>query len=540
MILLTFAAFATWQLVSIPMAQVLKGAAPCVVYHFAATARDGRTHRFPELGSYGFGACDFDDERARWVGFQNDTRTTVAVAASTVPRGGAAGVCLTDLHRCADGTMARRVPPSCQFHCGSGDPPPRDSEVDFLQSNGPCASTAAQFFSGIFRWCPEALQAAYEDPNNAFRWLVPLWREIQRVDWVAAANALTKVWQNMERCETYRPGAAAVASSAARSEIRVERKEAISSARRVMVRADVADAAASRGPPARRELVLSHREAWGSQLVSKRIVLARGEGARGESNFDDFAEAPAPGWWGSWIKNAVTGAVTGAAGRRRERVRRPEEALMHFTEEPLSSSAGVWELSASPEGGAAILDWEVTVCGEPLAASLNFTGESSFECKEPRARARHPLCAPSGPCDHDTRALRSCGSVSVVGGASTQPPPPRALPSPKMGSILRVMDKLVVQPSAGSSVFCSTSPRRFRGFAAPTFPDGGLEVGLYLFHHSDPHRENGAWRLEDAGFSGGDGGRPYAVAQSLAAKSGCFAFYVVSTRGAGPYDFWLE
>ncbi|QDZ25039.1 hypothetical protein HOP50_15g75820 [Chloropicon primus] len=563
------------QLLSIPMMQVLSGASPCVIYHFKALGGGGRMYRFPELGSYGFGGCDFDDPAAKWMGFQNETTLTLAPGTgpqslwgrsssdhgvtrySVRPPETSDGVCLTDLHLCADGTVARRRPPSCQFFCQSGDPVHVPTDLDFLRSNGQksfggvstCARTGAQFWSGIWNWCPDVLEDAWNDPKNPYRWLIPLWKEIQKVDWVAASNALTEVWQNMQRCKTYKPDSASsnVVQGLTKSSIRIDQDEAVSNMRRVVVRSKVRYEELTS-----QRLHLSHRYMVGQTVVEKSILLGNATSANGEVIFDDFKEAPMPGWWGSWFETFATTVwndVKGSLARvqrfavvdgRDVPIRRPAEALMHFSDKPASSSAGIWELAIShsdPVQSAALGDWDLMVCGEPLSTSLNFTSGGGT-CSGDEDLVPHPLCStsPWGDCRY-SGSMHACGSVSTVGGSSTQPPPSST--KSRMGAILKVNEVLHVQPAPGSSMFCSNSPLTQQGWAKPRYEDSGLELGLYLFHNRDPSRESGAWRLVQSDFTAPESGKHYAHTASGRPSSGCWIFYVVSKKGAGPYDFWL-
>ena len=105
--------------------------------------------------------------------------------------------------------------------------------------------------------------------------------------------------------------------------------------------------------------------------------------------------------------------------------------------------------------------------------------------------------------------------------------------------ILKIDGIMHVQPIPQSSMFCSNSPIKQQAWARPRYSDSGLDLGLYLFHHEDPLRENGAWKLIDMDLTD-QKEKTYAHVQSGGKPvSGCWIYYVVSTRGAGPYDFWL-
>ena len=605
------------QLLSIPMWQVLSGSAPCIIYHFKALGGDGNLHRFPELGSYGFGGCDFDDPLAKWVSFRNETAVRIGRGAGRdhawpvgvreglqggsrgevarfssveeegfTPFASDLGICLTDTHVCADGSVAKRVPPACQFHCTSGDPMHLATDLDFLKSNEQrtfggaraCATTGAQFWSGIWNWCPEVLDEAWRDPENPYRWLIPLWREVQKIDWVAAANAMTEFWQNMQQCKTYTPQSIGpetnLLESLSQSAIRVDQKRAVRNMQRVIVRTDLRYEHYTS-----LQLYLTHRSMLGNTVVEKSILLGDSKsGAGGEVIYDDFAGAPMPGWWGSWLETfgkTVWRDVGGGRGEeeaamaagmeavpetqrftvmdgRSVPLRAPLEALTHFTDRSQTSSAGIWELSLDhddPVQSAAIGSWDLMVCGEPLSTALNFSSDSSGSCGSGRggSKARHPQC-PDGnsQCAHE-RAMHTCGSVSTVGGSSTQPPAPGREGS-GMGSILQINDVMHVQPLQESSMFCSQKPVTQEGWAQPLY-QSGLDLGLYLFHHEDPSRERGAWKLVDqdsttfssaADGAGSGEAKRFAHVRSGGARSGCWIFYVVSQRGAGPYDFWVS
>jgi hypothetical protein len=590
------------QLLSIPMWQVLSGSSPCIIYHFRATSADGRVYRFPELGSFGFGGCDFDDGLAKWVGFQNETTslhfsvkgrrdyarpsygdrstTTSLVHVNAFDRGSRSGqgllefqdasngICLTDLHLCADGKIVQRMPPACQFHCQSGDPRHIPTELDFLRLNGQksfgglktCASTWAQFWSGIWNWCPDVLDEAWKDPENPYRWLIPLWKEVQKIDWVAASNAMTDFYQNMQQCKTYKPSSddpqQNLMDSFTKSSIRIGHGEAIANMQRVIVKSNI-----KYEQYTSLKLYLSHKFMVDNTVVEKSILLGNSTNAVGEVMFDDFVEAPKPGWWGSWFETFAATVWTDLSktnaqvqrytvlNDRNVPVRAPTEALVYFTDKSSSSSAGIWELQLAhedPVQSAAIGAWDLMICGEPVSTSLNFSSEThSCAADDRTVLAAPPFCsATAGSCGDAQRTnqiMHTCGSVSTVGGSSTQPPPSKD--SSAFGSILHIANIMHVQPIKESSMYCSNSPVTQQGWARPRYPGSGLELGLYLFHHEDPTRENGAWRLVSSDMMSTTGSNGYskdfAQVKTGGPESGCWIFYVVSLKGAGPYDFWL-
>jgi len=529
------------QLLSIPMWQVLSGSAPCIIYHFRAMGKDGLVHRFPELGSYGFGGCDFDDPLAKWVQFQNETalrfparrdlRPPQAISSPSVRsfsgtqedswRGGlraAEGICLTDLHICADGSIVQRQPPSCQFHCRSGDPARTPTELGFLKLNGQksfgglhtCARNWGQFWSGIWNWCPDILDEAWNDSENQYRWLIPLWKELQKIDWVAASNAMTDFWQNMQQCKTYSPGGGPegnLMEGFAISSIRIDQGQAVSNMQRVIVKSDVRYERYTS-----MKLFLRHKFMLDDTVVEKSILLGNSSTALGEVVFDDFAGAPMPGWWGSWFETFARTVWKDVRGnlepqqqqqQRRQQsqdpiqqhfailnegrqvpIRAPEEALMHFSDKSPtapSSSAGIWELVLThddPVASAAISDWDLMICGETVSTSMNFTGSETHQCGA--AAISHPMCSEEEEVGQTSspscarrfeRAMRTCGSVSTVGGTSTQPPPASAAggATAAAGSILRIADVMHIQPSPGSSMYCSNEPVVQEGWAKPRY-----------------------------------------------------------------------
>ena len=560
------------QLLSIPMWQVLSGSSPCIIYHFKATSR-GTAYRFPELGSYGFGGCDFDDVYAKWVQFQNETAVTFTPTSAAAAAGNnnnyvnsfsrrnqnSRGICLTDLHLCADGTIAERVAPSCQFHCPSGDPVKVPSELDFLKSNGQksfgglhtCARTWAQFWSGIWNWCPDVLDEAWNDPKNQYRWLIPLWKEVQKIDWVAASNAMTEFWQNMQQCKTYHPTSnpqSNLMDGFTRSSIRIGNGQAITNMQRVIVKSHVKYEQFTS-----MKLHLTHKFMVDNRVVEKSILLGNSSNAIGEVVFDDFKDAPMPGWWGSWFETFATTVWNDVSRNSRSAevqryavingrnvpVRAPSEALIHFSEKSSSSSAaGIWELALShddPVQSSAISSWDLMICGEPVSTSLNFTSET-HTCGDKRGnRIRHPLCSDRS-CERTyADAMHTCGSVSTVGGSSTQPPQSQS--SSPAGSILQISDIMHVQPAKGSSVFCSNDPVVQNGWVAPRYADSGLELLVALFHR-EREEPGGAWKLLSYDLTNAAEGKSYAHVHSGRAQSGCWIYYIVSLRGAGPYDFW--
>ncbi len=86
------------------------------------------------------------------------------------------------------------------------------------------------------------------------------------------------------------------------------------------------------------------------------------------------------------------------------------------------------------------------------------------------------------------------------------------------------------------------------GWAKPRYDGSGLELGLYLFHLEYPSASASAWKLvakdamasaDAAGGSRSSGEAGFAHVRSGRARAGCWVFYVVSQKGAGPYDFFL-
>eukprot|EP00216_Chloropicon_sp_CCMP2111_P006926 CAMPEP_0198234168 /NCGR_PEP_ID=MMETSP1446-20131203/249_1 /TAXON_ID=1461542 ORGANISM="Unidentified sp, Strain CCMP2111" /NCGR_SAMPLE_ID=MMETSP1446 /ASSEMBLY_ACC=CAM_ASM_001112 /LENGTH=1438 /DNA_ID=CAMNT_0043914905 /DNA_START=172 /DNA_END=4488 /DNA_ORIENTATION=+ len=579
----------TIQLLSIPMWQVLGGSSPCIAYHFRSQQSSGKIDRFPELGSYGFGGCNFDDDDARWMNHQNETvtgmfntqRSMYTLAPQASSRGqffaSSRSICLTDTHRCANGDIVNRQSPSCQFICQSGDPVHKPTDMDFLLTNkqsagfggvNGCASTWAQFWSGTWHWCPEVLDEAWNNQENQWRWLIPLWKEVQRIDWVAAANAMTEFWQNMQQCKTYKPdGAVAMQQEGSEtqtvSSIRIGHGNAISNMQRVIVRSNV-DA---RERLTNSKLHLRYRYVVNQVVVQKSILLGDAN-ALGSADviFDDFAGAPMPGWWGSWFETIALTAwndlekLTQTAddtvevelverfaliGGNKVPILSPQDALIHFTESSSSehyqtapSSAGIWELVLTHEDpvstGAEIKSWDLMICGEPVSQTLNFSSEANS-------------CTENDNADAGTDTLHLCGSVSTVGGYSKQPPPPLHYStnsnlgafSPKL---FRIGEVSLVHPLAGESMFCSKKPLTQQAWTRPRYDQSGLELGLYLFHHPDyEYRKQGAWRLAGYDVMDLENGKTSAAVSSRGpAAAGCWIWYVVSKRGAGPYDFWMK
>ena len=561
------------QLLSIPMWQIMASSSPCIVYHFKALRKDGHTSTFPELGSYGFGGCAFDDTGAKWLNFQNETvtglfetdakndnsmgRTELSydIIGSDWEYADTDIVCLTDVHICADNTIARREPPSCQFHCESGDALKKSSEFDFLESNKQnsvgslqtCASTWGQFWSGVWNWCTEVLDEAWNDPQNPWRVLIPLWREVQKVDWVAAANAMTEFWQNMQQCKTYKPlerPTFNLMSDIKRSSIRIGQGQAIQNMQRVIVRSHIKHERLTSA-----KLYLKHRVIVNKVVVEKSILLGNISKIAGEVIFDDFAEAPMPGWWGSWFEtfavtawNSISNTIPDTkrfamVNGKSVPVVIPEEALIHFLGSSGSSSAGIWDLIVShddPVQTALINSWDLMICGEPMSKSLNFSSET-YECTGDKDTHYNPFCQNSLDCTE--QSLHLCGSVSTVGGYSTQPP--ASSNDFTAGSILRIGDTMHIQPLSGHSMYCSNVPLVQEAWVKPRYDSSGLEIALYLFHHSDPENNVGAWKLVAHDSMDIETGKMHAQVSSGVPASGCWIWYTVSKKGAGPYDFWM-
>ena len=131
-----------------------------------------------------------------------------------------------------------------------------------------------------------------------------------------------------------------------------------------------------------------------------------------------------------------------------------------------------------------------------------------------------------------------------MGGSSTQPPPLKDRSHSDagvaaFGSIFQIADIMHVQPIQESSMYCSNSPVIQQGWARPRYGGSGLDLGLYLFHHADPTRAKGAWQLVSSDMMSSAAGKDFAEVKTDVPDSGCWIFYVVSLKGAGPYDFWL-
>ena len=500
---------------------------PCMQYHFevlpaAGTAPEGA---FPERGSYGFGGCVWDDPIAKWAsqraasapiqGLQGRNPTTpprrketphrpapVRAAAAHTPRsrlapGPPRTVCPPDVITCADGSIAHRVPPACQVYCPEGavPPPPPPGGVEtgselaelspeleaFLDPEG-CARTWTDFFGGLWRWCDDVLAKAERDESNPWRAIIPMWRELQAVDWVAAVSSMSNLWQNLEQCRVYEggPGESLRAGIAA-SGVLVEPGTSLESVRRVAVRVDL-DSSVSEAAAQSMDIWLSQRPAAfseasglevgeaavrvplfiGAQSGPEHPLLRSADSPRGVSTgrsvfFDDYAAAPLPGWWGVWTP---TEAEQGRAGKHgssghahrvlldadgaRPGVAAPALALSAFTpsggapESP--GSSGVWALSVhqrgqlpannrlvQPAGGAdpslGLKGWKLWVCGEPLQSDYSFSGQSWLgeDCTLQPGHA--PECDAVG-C-RANRAAHFCGAISTVGSHSVQPPPRR-------------------------------------------------------------------------------------------------------------------
>ena len=546
----------------------ISGQSPCIAYFFRATDAAGRAHTFPEVGSYGFGGCDFDDAGAKWIESQNATSVSglateireAPEAFAGTPSAQPQVVCLGDQYQCADGTMVQRTPPSCQFFCEAGAPPlPAAREVSdaaggapapfLLQApaDGECARTWTDFMSGQWVWCDEVLDSAEADPQNPWRWIIPLWRELQSIDWVAASSAMTEYWQNLEQCRIYVAPIRAPLPIADGQQIRANllvAEEPLESIKRVSVRVDVQHPA-----PRTLSMGLVHRN--GQAMASS--TLYDGPQADQADNgigfipvvLDDFGSSPFPGWWSSYLPKSnaePSGEVEYELDLSEGRypIVQPYTGLIALAGPggSLSSSLGDWDLvvqDTAADGATGTLDdFSLVICGQPLRSEFSWSSQSlaGDKCTAP-AKVE---CSEFG-CLAGTTHF--CGTVSTVGAYSTQPPPAES----NMQS-LTLSSKTFVQPVKGSSAFCSRPgvPLSIEMWVQPRMKLSGLDIDVHTFYTpAESLRGTGSpeWTIVDSTATViPDTDIVHLDVPTV--DDGCLMFALASKRGSGAYDAYVK
>ena len=610
---------------------------PCMQYHFEVLPAAGAAPEgaFPERGSYGFGGCVWDDPVAKWAsqraasapiqGLQGqapprerENRRPVTAASARTRRsrlapGPPRTVCPPDVITCADGSVAHRVPPGCQPYCPEGAAAPIPSpggEEDgselvelspeleaFLDPEG-CARTWTDFFGGLWRWCDDVLAKAERDESNPWRAVIPMWRELQAVDWVAAVASMSNLWQNLEQCRVYEggPGEPLRAGIAA-SGVLVEPGTSLASVRRVAVRVDL-DSSVSETDARSMDIWLSQRPAAfseasglevgeaavrvplfiGSQSGPEHPLLRPADSPRGASAgrsafFDDYAAAPLPGWWGVWTP---TEAEQGRAGKDgstghahrvlldadggRPGVAAPAQALSAFTppggapESP--GSSGVWALSVhqraqppannrfvQPAGGAdpslGLNGWKLWVCGEPLQSDYSFSGQSWLG-EDCTLQPDHvPECDAIG-C-RANRASHFCGAISTVGSHSVQPPPPKKSREDKVPRLVDLGGLPALQPEYKQAAACPRPGQSvsLEVFAEPRLQGAGLDLSVYIFA-LDQDDSSHQWRMVAQSDLPEPGTQGVIRAVSPALRDSCFFWVVAGKQGSGAFDAWVR
>ena len=622
---------------------------PCIQYHFEVLHAAGAQPEgaFPERGSYGFGGCVWDDPVAKWSsqragsttpieGLQRpiierhgQTASSRPVTASALEsrrsRLEPATVCPPDTVTCADGSVAHRVPPGCQHFCreGAADVDPTSvtplgsaaagdgaeggntnisPELEaFLDPEG-CARTWTDFFGGLWRWCDDVLDRAERDESNPWRAVIPMWRELQAVDWVAAVASMSSLWQNLEQCRVYVGGPGeTLREGIAASGVLVDPDTSLGAVRRVAVRVDL-DESLSEADVLASDIWLSQRPAVfsegrgleigdsavrvpvfiGSESDSEhplmRPTASPGGGALRTAFFDDYPAAPLPGWWGAWTPNE---AEQGRAGKSslpgrmnrvlidadgtRPGVSAPAQALSAFTPHggaPQSpGSSGVWALSLHKRSGepgpsnrfvqpGGLVDstlglkgWKLWVCGEPFHSDYSFTGQSWLGEDCTLQSDFIPECDALGCRSRHgpSEPAHFCGAISTVGSHSVLPPPPKKSREEQVPRLINLGGVPSLQPAHQQAATCPRPGQSvsLEVFAEPRLQGAGLDLSVYIFA-LDQDDSSHQWRIVAQSDLPEPGTEGVVRAETPALRDSCFFWVVAGKQGTGAYDSWVR